>query len=333
MPKQTVFKLDLDRAYSLIQTIASTRIMVIGDLMIDEFIWGNVNRISPEAPVPVVSVRKQSFALGGAANVVNNIRALGGEVLVAGVVGKDVMGQQLIEEIKKSGAKPVAVIKDADRETTLKTRVVAHHQQVVRIDRETVAPLSPEIEARMMAAVEKNLAHCNALIIEDYAKGVINPKTLHNMIRLARKMGVFISVDPKVFYPDQYKSVQLLTPNHHEAGSFAGVAVPNGDSLMKIGKKLVKMLNGASILITRGEEGMSLFEANGEITHIPTRAKEVYDVSGAGDTVIGTMTAIIAAGGSIKEAAAISNYAAGVVVGKVGVATCSPEELKSAIKE
>jgi len=333
MPRQSVFKLDIDRAYSLINAIPATRIMVIGDLMIDEFIWGSVKRISPEAPVPVVSVKKQSLALGGAANVVNNIRTLGGKVLVAGVVGKDTMGQQLIDEIKKSGANPAAVIKDNSRETTLKTRVVAHHQQVVRIDRETIAPLSPEIEAKMVAVIEKELSKCNALIIEDYAKGVINPNTLSDIVKIARKKGIFISVDPKIFYPEQYKSVQLLTPNHFEACSFAGTEADNGDSLIKVGKKLTKILAGASILITRGEEGMSLFEANGDITNIPTRAKEVFDVSGAGDTVIGTMTAIIAAGGSMKEAAAIANYAAGVVVGKVGVATCSPEELMKAIKE
>ena len=333
MPTKLSYTFNPATAQALIRKIPKTRIMVVGDLMIDEFIWGTVSRISPEAPVPVVNVNKQSYTLGGAANVVNNLRALGGKVMVAGIVGDDTLGEKLLNRIVDSGAEPVAVIKDEGRLTTLKTRVVAHHQQVVRIDRETVGELPLALQKRLIASIEKNIPKCDAIIIEDYAKGVINKNTLKSIIRIAKKHKKIVSVDPKVYYKDEYQGVDILTPNHHEAGAFAGIQVKDEASLIKVARKLLKELPHSALLITRGEEGMSLFESNGVITHIPTRAKEVYDVSGAGDTVIGTLTAIMAAGGKMQDAAFISNYAAGIVVGKMGVATCSPEELIKALVE
>lgn len=323
-------KLDSDRLIELIHSIPNTKTMVIGDLMLDEFIWGNVSRISPEAPVPVVNVTKDSYALGGAANVVNNIRALHGQVYVAGVVGMDDIGKQVFQEFKNVGARPVGVIADKSRITTLKTRVVAHHQQVVRIDRETVGEVSESVRKKLISAIETHLPHCDAVIIEDYGKGVIVPETLKYIRNLTRKYKKLVSVDPKMNHFTHYKGVHVITPNHHEAGYFVGIEIKDNKTLLQAGKKLLKLLDGGSVLITR-EEGMSLFEPHGEVTHIPTKAREVFDVSGAGDTVIGTLTAVMAAGGTLKEAAVISNYAAGVVVGKVGVATCSPEELINAL--
>ncbi len=324
---------DKCRLIELIQSIPKTKIMVIGDLMLDEFIWGKVNRISPEAPVPVVNVTKDSYALGGAANVVNNIRAMDGQVYVAGVVGTDEIGKQVFQEFDKVGAKPVGVIPDKSRTTTLKTRVVAHHQQVVRIDRETLGDMNETVRRKLIAAIEKYLPKCDAVIIEDYGKGVIVPETLRQIRKLTQKYKKIVSVDPKINHFTHYKGVNVITPNHHEAGHFVGMEIKDHKTLLQVGRKLLKLLAGGSVLITRGEEGMSLFEPNGEITHIPTKAREVFDVSGAGDTVIGTLTAIMAAGGTLKEAAVISNYAAGVVVGKVGVATCSPQELITALSQ
>lgn len=317
----------------LIYSIPKTKTLVIGDLMLDEFIWGKVNRISPEAPVPVVNVTKNSYSLGGAANVVNNIRALGGQVYVAGVVGNDDIGKQVFYEFDKVGAKPVGVVRDKSRTTTLKTRVVAHHQQVVRIDRETVGEVDDTVRRKLLLAIEKCIPKCDAVVIEDYGKGVIVPETLKQIHRLTQKYKKIVSVDPKINHFVHYKGVNVITPNHHEAGYFVGLEIKDVKTLLQAGKRLLKLLAGGSVLITRGEEGMALFEPNGEVTHIPTKAREVFDVSGAGDTVIGTLTSVMAAGGTLKEAAVISNYAAGVVVGKVGVATCSPEELIRALSE
>ncbi len=327
MSISTPVLMDSQKAAKYLAATSGIRIMVIGDLMVDEFIWGKVNRISPEAPVPVVSVTKQSLAPGGAANVVNNIRSLGGQVKVAGVVGDDAMGEWLINALKKSGADPVAVLADKGRKTTLKTRVVAHSQQVVRIDREDLEPLSKGLKADLVQQIKNHIDDCDAIIIEDYSKGVIQEDVLDEIQTLTSDKKKLVLVDPKVFYPKQFRGMNILTPNHHEAGAFAGIPVTNEESLMKVGRQLLDVLTGSSLLITRGEEGMSLFEANGDITHIPTQAREVFDVSGAGDTVIATMACVMAAGGSMKEASILANYAAGIVVGKVGVATCSPQEI------
>ncbi|MCX7919816.1 MAG: D-glycero-beta-D-manno-heptose-7-phosphate kinase [bacterium] len=325
------YNIDKKKLIRLVHKFNRARILVIGDLMLDEFIWGKVNRISPEAPVPVVRVTAQTYVLGGAGNVANNIKTLNGNVDIAGVIGNDEIGQKLLHEFKTRKINSKLVITDTTRPTTLKTRVIAHNQQIVRVDREATESVADDITTQIIEGTKKIIDDIDAIIIEDYGKGVITARLLKEVLALARKHDKYVSVDPKVDHFTLYKKVDIITPNHYEAGAFIGQEITDEQSLLSVGKQLVEALEGANVLITRGEEGMSLFEPTGDITHIPTVAKEVYDVSGAGDTVIGTLTLALSVGGSFKEAAMLSNFAAGVVVGKVGVATVTPEELISAI--
>lgn len=327
-------EVDFDKTKLLyyIQNFHKGKILVIGDLMVDEFIWGKVRRISPEAPVPIVEVVSQSYGLGGAANVVNNIYSLEGKVSVVGIVGDDAMGQILLNQLHERNISTAGIIIDKTRPTTLKTRIIAHNQQVVRVDREKTNAVDEFITARMIEYVEQQIDNVSAIIIEDYGKGVITPSLLKEVIQLAHQKGKLVTVDPKTDHFLYYKGVDVITPNTDEAGAMLGVTIKNEKELLSVGKRMVEMLGGTSVLITRGEQGMSLFEKDGSVTHLPTTAREVYDVCGAGDTVIATLTLVLAVGGSIKEAAFLSNYAAGIVVGKVGVATVSKQELIQAIQ-
>lgn len=327
----SAYNLDKKKLECLVGSFNKSKILVIGDLMLDEFIWGKVSRISPEAPVPVVRVTSQSYVLGGSANVANNIKTLRGNVSIAGIIGDDDIGQKMITEFQKHQINTELVITDKTRPTTLKSRVIAHSQQIVRVDREKTEAIDEFITTQIVEGTRKIIQDIDAIIIEDYGKGVITPRLLKEVLQLARQHKKVVSVDPKIDHFALYKKVDVITPNHHEAGSFIGVEITDETSLLSVGKRLVEILEGTAVLITRGEEGMSLFEPNGDITHIPTVAKEVYDVSGAGDTVIGTLTLVLSVGGNFKEAAMLSNFAAGIVVGKVGVATVLPEELITAI--
>ena len=325
------YNLDKKKLVGLVNSFAKAKILVIGDLMLDEFIWGKVSRISPEAPVPVVRVTSQSYILGGSANVANNIHSLKGKVSIAGIIGDDEIGKKMLDEFQKRNIDTEMVIIDKSRPTILKTRVIAHSQQIVRVDREKTEAVDEFITTQIIEGTKKIINEIDAIIIEDYGKGVITSRLLKEVLQLARQHNKVVSVDPKIDHFSLYKKVDIITPNHHEAGAFIGAEITDETSLLAVGKRLIEILEGTAVLITRGEEGMSLFEPNGDVTHIPTVAKEVYDVSGAGDTVIGTLTLVLSIGGSFKESAIISNFAAGVVVGKVGVATVSPEELISAI--
>jgi D-glycero-beta-D-manno-heptose-7-phosphate kinase len=311
---------------------SNIKVLVIGDLILDEFLWGDVSRISPEAPVPVVWVKSESFMPGGAANVVNNIRALGGKTYICGVVGKDERGKILTEELRKKGVDVGGIFVDGDRMTTLKTRVVAHHQQVVRIDKEKMEGLAGGITARMVEYVKRIINDIDAIIIEDYGKGVISAGLLEGVMKLAKRHKKIVTVDPKEENFHYYKGVTAITPNHHEAAKAAGVKVNDDGGILAAGKALLNRLKCESVLVTLGENGMQLFEKQGRITRIPTVAQEVYDVSGAGDTVIGTFTLALAAGAAMPEAAYIANFAAGIVVGKVGIATVTPEEILEKFK-
>lgn len=304
------------------------RVLVIGDLILDEFIWGDVSRISPEAPVPVVWVQRESFMPGGACNVASNVRSLGGEVTLAGIVGDDARGRNLLGELSRQGIDVSGIVTDPHRPTTQKTRVIAHHQQVVRIDREDPSAVEGPVLKRMVAAVREKIDEVDALIIEDYGKGVVTAGLLREVVEAARRRGKIVTVDPKEEHFNFYRGVTSITPNHHEAGRAAGFAIKDEATLERAGKTLLKRLNCESVLITRGEQGMSLFEKRGRVTHIPTVAQEVFDVSGAGDTVISAFTLALAAGASKVEAAFLSNVAAGIVVGKVGIAVVTPEELR-----
>jgi D-glycero-beta-D-manno-heptose-7-phosphate kinase len=323
---------ELKRLSSLIDRFPKTRILVVGDVMLDHYIWGNVSRISPEAPVPVVSVTKESLLLGAATNVVNNVHALGGRVSLCGVIGHDDAGRQLVHMLRTQGIGTDGLIVENQRPTTIKTRVIAHSQQVVRFDRETKNGIEPDTHRRIFEFVQQQVKNgLDGIILSDYSKGVVTRELVRDIVRLATRKGIIVSVDPKVNHFGMYTGVTILTPNTKEASIGAKIDIEDEASLMKAGTLLLKQLKCAAVLITRGEQGMSLFERSGRVTHIPTMAQEVFDVTGAGDTVISTLTLSMAAGASMVDAARISNYAAGVVVGVVGTATVQPEELKRKI--
>lgn len=321
------------RGVQIINNFRKASVLVIGDLVMDHFIWGKVRRISPEAPVPVVEVNSESLMLGGAANVVNNIHSLGGKVLVCGVIGRDDMGKNLVHELKLKGISSDGVIAEAGRPTSVKTRIIAHSQQVVRFDREKKDKIHLDTIKAIIDYVKGKISSVDTIVISDYAKGVLSEELVEEIITIAKKRNKPVAVDPKVSHFDYYKYATIVTPNNDEASQASGIDIESESSLLRAGEVLLNKLGSDAVLITRGEHGMSLFESNGEITHIPTVAKEVYDVSGAGDTVIGTVALAIASGASFKEAAVISNFAAGIVVGKVGTATVAPGELKGALKD
>lgn len=310
----------------LFKKAGKTGILVIGDLMIDQYISGKVRRISPEAPVPVVEVTEENLLLGGAANVANNIRSLGGKVFITGTIGRDDIGKILINKLSEKGFNTDGIIADGKRPTTVKTRVIAHSQQVVRFDREMKTDIGKATLSLVLDYVRSCLPEIKGIIISDYCKGLITKTLIKQLIELT-KSKVFIAVDPKMGHFDYYKNVSLITPNINEASFGSGIDITDEKTLIAAGKVLMKKLQCASIIITRGDEGMTLFEKNGVITNIPTCAREVYDVSGAGDTVIATLTLCHSAGANLKEAAIIANHAAGVVVGKMGTAVATQEEI------
>jgi len=325
----------MSRLLSYLDKFPKAKILVVGDLMVDHYIWGNVSRISPEAPVPVVEVTDESIRPGGAANVFNNIVALDGQVDLCGVIGADEPGRWLQQEVKQCGASIDGLVSEDHRPTIQKTRIVAHSQQVVRYDREKRHPVSSSAQHKIFEFILNKMESpdgCDCLVLSDYAKGVITQGLTKDLLSLAKKNGVPTIVDPKVSHMDFYREVTVVTPNHLEASQASGVDIVDEQSLLEAGHRLLKRLNCEAVLITRGEKGMSLFEKNGGVTHIPTMAKAVFDVTGAGDTVVGTLALALATGATLTEAATLANYAAGVVVGIVGTATVSRQMLKEAIK-
>ncbi|NQT06691.1 MAG: D-glycero-beta-D-manno-heptose-7-phosphate kinase [Candidatus Omnitrophica bacterium] len=326
-------KQNLSRLKKIISNFTDARIMIIGDLILDEFIWGSVDRISPEAPVPVVWVKKENFMPGGASNVANNIASFGGKAELVGIIGDDERGRTLKREMSKKGVVTDGFIVDKRRPTVLKTRVIAHKQQVVRIDREETAPVSGATLSKVIKHVEKKIKEIDILIIEDYGKGLITPELLKGIIPLAKRYKKPIAVDPKEENFSLYKGVTLITPNSDEASKATGIKIENKKDIEAAGRKLLTALRCKAALITLGEKGMALFENGKRPVHIPTIAQEVYDVSGAGDTVIGTFCLSLASGANDTEAAYIANYAAGIVVGKVGIAVIDSNELINRIKK
>jgi rfaE bifunctional protein kinase chain/domain len=316
----------------LVPKLKNARVMVIGDLMVDEYIWGSVSRISPEAPVPVVSVTSESLRLGGAGNVINNIYTLGGKVMLGGVVGNDDMGRKVLQDLHKMGADTQGVAVEADWITTVKTRIIAHHQQVVRYDREVVRVIRPEPLKKILTVLEERIHELDAVLISDYGKGVVCPEMAEAVRSITLGAGKILTVDPKVKNLPLFQKVTAITPNHHEAAQATGRWIHTEEDLLSVGRQLLGQLQAKSILITRGEKGMTLFQDTGDITHIPTMAKEVFDVTGAGDTVISVLTMAMAVGADVKQAAALSNYAAGIVVGEVGTATLKSSELEDAVR-
>lgn len=315
----------------LFRKFGKTGILVIGDLMIDRYVWGKVKRISPEAPVPVVEVTEEELLLGGAANVAHNVMSLGGRVFIAGTIGTDETGRVLMQKLSENGFDDEGIVADENRPTTVKTRVIAHNQQVVRFDREEKTEIQQATLARVVEYVRSCIPKIKGIVISDYCKGLVTKKLVRTLVTLAGKK-IFIAVDPKIGHFDYYRGVDLITPNTNEASSATGIDISDEASLMSAGNLLLKKIQCGSVIITRGDEGMTLFEKNGRITHIPTCAQEVFDVSGAGDTVIATLTLCRAAGAPLSDAAIVANHAAGVVVGKIGTATVTQKDIMKNMK-
>jgi len=321
------------RAKEIIGNFSEASVLVIGDMMVDHFIWGRVSRISPEAPVPVVEVKRESYLLGGSANVLHNVIAMGGKVFAGGVVGADARGAWLVRELKRMGADAGGIIEESGRPTTVKTRIVAHSQQMVRYDRESRQPIRPASVRKILRYIEGLKESLGAIIISDYSKGVITESLLDGIREAAAGKGLVTCVDPKQNDFSLYRGFDVITPNHHEAQRALGIGDMNDshavreDEVRRATERLMDRLEIKALLITRGEEGMSLYEKGGAVTHIPAVAREVFDVTGAGDTTIGVFSLSLAAGASFREAAFLANQAAGIAVGKVGTATVSREEL------
>jgi D-glycero-beta-D-manno-heptose-7-phosphate kinase len=323
---------DRDRLAAIVGRFEGRRVLVLGDLMVDRYLWGRVERISPEAPVPVVDVERQTESLGGAGNVAANLRALGAEALIAGVVGDDADGAGLIATLAARGVDTRLVVRDATRPTTVKTRVIAHSQQVVRFDRETRGDIGGAAREALLAGVARELSACDGMIVSDYGKGVITKPVLDSVIAAAHERQVHVSVDPKESHIDAYRGVGILTPNQYEAGGVMARRIVDDASLMEVGWGLQRRLDAAAVLVTRGPQGMSLFERGGRYTHLPTVAREVYDVTGAGDTVVSVVALALAAGADYPQACYLSNHAAGIVIREIGTATCTPTQLLDSIR-
>jgi rfaE bifunctional protein kinase chain/domain len=327
------------RIRDILDVAAHTRVLVIGDLMLDQFIWGRVDRISPEAPVPVVQFERESFMPGGAANVARNLTALHVPTELFGVLGQDDFGKKLNGLLIEQNVGCQSLLFSKGRTTSIKTRIIAHQQQVVRVDRESAAPIDAPTTAQLIKLLADQIDGADAVIIGDYGKGVVSQTMLEAIKELCHSRGIWLSVDPKPIHQLQLTGLSLITPNRKEAFEMADVhdgsraSNPTADSkLMHVAEILLGKLQPALLLITLGDQGMLLCRRAETPFHIPTVAREVYDVSGAGDSVIASFTMAIAAGASPVEAAIISNHAAGVVVGKVGTATVTGEELLASFR-
>lgn len=315
------------RLDQIFEAFNNKRIAVIGDLMLDVYIWGKVARISPEAPVPVVEVQEESYRFGGAANVGMNIKSLGGTPILIGVIGYDREGTIIDALMEENDFDKDGIIYDDERPTTVKTRIIAHSQHVVRIDKEDKRNISEETEAKILNFLKKNNSKIDAIILEDYNKGVLTKNLIHQVIEFARNNNIIITVDPKFDNFFEYKNVTVFKPNRKETEDAFGIKLDTEERVIEACKKLKEKLNPEFLLLTRGEKGMTLFGKDNSIRTIPTRARKVADVSGAGDTVIATLTMALAAGADIEEAATIANLAAGLVCEEVGVVPIDRELL------
>jgi rfaE bifunctional protein kinase chain/domain len=320
------------RGGALLEAMRGRRVLVLGDVMLDEFIWGRVGRISPEAPVPVVEVTGQSDHLGGAGNVAANVRSLGGATALAGVIGRDDAGRRIEEALERTGIVSCLDSSDAGRPTTVKTRVIAHGQQVVRTDREEKGDIAAKAEGALVSSVRRELPSAEALVISDYQKGAVTASLLRKVLPLARRRRMPVFVDPKQRHFRCYRGVTLVTPNQIEAEEATGLSLRDEGDLVAAGRRILSLLSCRAALVTRGEHGMSLFERGRKPVHVPAAAREVFDVTGAGDSVIATMALAVAAGATLPEAAVLANCAAGVVVGKVGTTPATPDEILAALR-
>ncbi|GAB4341066.1 MAG: D-glycero-beta-D-manno-heptose-7-phosphate kinase [Desulfobulbaceae bacterium] len=323
--------------HEAIAGFGETRILIIGDVIVDHFIWGTVNRISPEAPVPVVNVNREELLLGGSANVLRNIYSLGGRGALCGVIGRDGMGDRLLELLGELGS-PVDGLVRGERPTTVKTRVVAQGQQVVRFDREETGQPGRATLSALLSYLEEHLRDFDAVIISDYAKGMVNEPLMIRLHQLRKEIiagtGRLLPliVDPKPENMHRFIGATVITPNNLEASRMSGMEIHDERQLLAAARFIREEIDCEAVLVTRGEAGMALLQADDRLETIPTMAKEVYDVTGAGDTVVATLALGLAAGCSLRDAAVLANHAAGIVVGKVGTASVSADELREALK-
>ncbi len=321
-----------NRLKKILDNFSGKRVLVLGDIILDEYIFGKVSRLSPEAPVPIVEVESRESIPGGAAYVSSHIANLGGKALLSGVIGRDEHGKILKRNLAGKGVELAGVVEAKDRQTILKTRIIAQRQQMVRIDSEKKAAVDAETARAIISFVESVIDSVDSLIISDYGKGVVIPSIFKQVIGMAGKRKIPVAVDPKPTHCLMYKGVTVITPNTKEASESVHIEIKDEESLLKAGKELLGRVGCESVLITRGEHGMSLFRRGKVPLHIPTFAQEVFDVTGAGDTVISVLALSLAAGANLAEASYLANVAAGVVVGKLGAASVSLDEIKKMLK-
>jgi D-beta-D-heptose 7-phosphate kinase/D-beta-D-heptose 1-phosphate adenosyltransferase len=317
----------------LVAAMRGRRVLVVGDLILDEFVWGSTRRISPEAPVPVVEVQSRTYCPGGAANVCANVASLGGVPMLAGVVGHDAAGERLSRELAGRGIDTDGVLATSDRPTTTKTRIIARSQQVLRIDCENRQSLPPSLEEEFLRYVDARLPEVHACVVSDYAKGVVSERLAQGAITRSRQLGIPVVVDPKSTDFSIYRRASVVKPNLHELESVLHQAIDDEPALVRAGRQLSDLLEGSEVLVTRGPQGMLLFQSGRPPQSFPTQARSVFDVTGAGDTVVATLALALAAGATLEQAAHLANLAGGISVGKLGTATVSDEELLHELRE
>lgn len=319
----------------ILQRFRRAHLLVVGDLMLDRFIWGDVERISPEAPVPIMRVMAESHRLGGAANVIHNILSLGARVTACGVIGRDMAGRRLVHDLRRAGASTAGIVGDKRVQTTQKSRIIARprHQQIVRLDRENQNPIAEATLKRLREFVLAKTKSCDGIVISDYGKGVVHESLLRSIAPLVRRKKLICVIDPKKENYGGYQFPTLITPNRDEASDASGILIRDDASLLAAGEKLLRMWHAKAVLITRGPDGMSLFRRNLAVKHFPTEPRDMFDVTGAGDTVVAVCGLALVCGASFEEAAVISNLAAGLVGEEVGTVAVSLDKLKRSVQD
>ena len=326
-----MLKISNERTSAILNSLKGKAIAVIGDVMLDKYYWGSVSRISPEAPVPVIDIESETDHLGGAANVANNLKSIGIEPLLCGVIGDDASGKRFKEISSQMGIDPLGLYIDDSRPSTVKTRIIGNNQQIARMDHETREPISQTGEKYILDTL-MNYPTLSGIIFEDYDKGTISPALIDSVMNWANESKIPVFVDPKFANFFHYKDAFLFKPNRKEAEQALKMQIKTKDDVAKAGNKLISDLNATNVLITLGAEGMMLCENSGNMDSVPTNARKVADVSGAGDTAIATLAACIAGGAEIKEAATLANFASGVVCEEPGIISITPEKLFKAVK-
>lgn len=321
-----------EKYFSLLESFKGKKILVLGDIMLDKYVFGKVSRVSPEAPVPIIKVDKENYVPGGAANAANNISSLGGEAFLVGVVGDDQERSTLLNELRARNIKTEGIVIDGTKPTIQKIRVLSQNQQLIRIDYEKDSNSSSDIQNELINTLQRLVRESDIVIVSDYAKGMVTKEVMEKLKEAANSEGKKIIIDPRPQNKDLYAGSYLITPNNKEACQMAKKYIDTEEEFESLGRGLGNELN-SNIIITRGSKGMAIFQKDNGTLNIPTKAKEVYDVSGAGDTVVAALSLALASGASLEEAAGLANYAAGVVVGKIGTATCTLDEIKQSIED